>query len=113
MYKLTQVTVIAILKVGSLKLVFAATCLLQWQGLLDVAGVRGLLPVMLSSAVTQKEGFAYLAACLMLETDNLLLLENMLPVLTDQGIFCSPIRNESFFYLFMSQKILSEAVFQF
>lgn len=108
MYKLTQVTVIAILKIGSLKLVFAATCPIQWQGLLDVAEVRGFLPVVLSSAATQQEGFTCLAALLMLETHNLLVLENMLPVVVDQGIFCAPIRNESLFYLYMLQTIFQK-----
>lgn len=109
MYKLTQVTVIIISKVRGLKLVFVATCRWTsskavsppWQGLLDVTGVPGVLLVMLSSAIKQQGGFTYLAACLLLETDNLFLVENILTILIDQGIFYSSTPNKSLFYFYV------------
>lgn len=70
------------------------------MGLLDVTGVPGFLLVMLSSASRQQEGFAYLAAWLLLESDNLFLVENVLMVLIDAGIFYSSIPNEYLFYFY-------------
>lgn len=109
MCKLTQVTVIVILKIRGLKMVFVAVCMWTsskvvsslWQGLLDVTGLPGFLLVMLSSAIKQQEEFTYLAACLLLETDNLFRVENVLVVLIDQRVFYSSIPNESLFCFYI------------
>lgn len=70
------------------------------MGLLDVTEVPGFLLVMLSGAIRHQEGFAYLAAWLLLESDNLFLVENVLMVLIDTGIFYSSIPNEYLFYFY-------------
>lgn len=56
-----------------------------WQGLLGVTGMPGFLLVMLSRAIGQQEGFAYLAAWLLLESDNLFHVENVLSGSYRQG----------------------------